>query len=264
MTSRRNECRARESTDLVCRAVGSRTDRETRRGIIRHPMHDLSRPAQGSRSCRHRANHRMPQVPQLCRSDGAARLAVARQSCFARCRAAPGRLRWRFVSPSTGQPAAAVLKSTALNPTVPGSPASNGPPANAAAARSTTPPPLPKKTGSSVAGISSGFVKPNQGSAAPSAGRSAAAIGAWAPSADRPANVGASAATEHAAEVVGSNHLAASSGTSLVGRYLWWLVGSAVAIAAVASVAWVLFRSHGVAPPPTKRPLSIERRSQRP
>lgn len=148
------------------------------------------------------------------------------------------------------RPAAAGLKSTAS-----GAAASNIP-----VARSVAPPPLPKKSGSSMAGISSSsFIKPIQGSVAPPVGRAAAAVGAWAPlanqpAANQPATVPASAASEPA-EVATSNPLLASVATALVGRYRWWVVGSAAVIVAVASVAWIIGRSHGTTPPPDQTPV---------
>jgi hypothetical protein len=74
------------------------------------------------------------------------------------------------------------------------------------------------------------------------------------PATNQPATVPASAASEPA-EVATSNRLLASVATALVGRYRWWVVGSAAVIVAVASVAWLIGRSHGTPPPPDQTPV---------
>ncbi|HEY1784177.1 MAG TPA: hypothetical protein VGG30_01465, partial [Pirellulales bacterium] len=65
-------------------------------------------------------------------------------------------------------------------------------------------------------------------------------------------------ASEPAAEAVVSNPSMAGGGAALFGRYRWWLLGSTIAIVAVASAAWVLGRSHA-ATPPAGQPSVVER-----
>jgi hypothetical protein len=130
-------------------------------------------------------------------------------------------------------------------------------PANLPVARA-APPPLPKKSGSSVSGISSSsFIKPTPAVAAPPTGRAAAVAGAWAPTVGQPSTP---AGSEPAAEVTGSNPQMASA-AMLLGRYRWWVVGGAVAVASVATVALVLGRSHS-GTTPAELPPVVERAAE--